>query len=368
VSIEDLDQPTLARLGREWLLHGHLQDRAGMPLVLSKLSRSDMEQIAIDEWMAASPIYSRRMQQALRFEGDGVDTIFKNLQLDVGAPHQFMDFQYQLDSSSYGEFWLAHCGALMDVEPMGEEFVVGMCHHIEDPTFDATAAATNRHAQVRPIHRPPRVPADRHPHCHWTVSIDPSAPAVVDHPNVVRLMSSAAAGLPVVSASAEGGYAGDFDPAFTLESLPKADLLVALREFAIQCHLLFGAYLLAVESRLGYDSALAMGHQVLVGLGGITASRLAAEFDPDLAGLFDLHPLLHPEDYDPAGDPYSYRACLDRHGNAPLDAIARAVDPGARARLSGGRLEIELGHPPVEEPKEMALVRFSTGADFRFRT
>ena len=47
----------------------------------------------------------------------------------------------------HGEFWLAHCGALMDVEPMGSEFVHGMCHTIEDPTFDATAVATN--ARVR---------------------------------------------------------------------------------------------------------------------------------------------------------------------------------------------------------------------------
>ena len=44
----------------------------------------------------------------------------------------------------HGEFWLDHCGALMDVEPMGEEFVHGMCHDIEDPTFDATAGATHR--------------------------------------------------------------------------------------------------------------------------------------------------------------------------------------------------------------------------------
>jgi hypothetical protein len=31
----------------------------------------------------------------------------------------------------------------MDVEPMGEDYVRLMCHDIEDPTFDATAVATN---------------------------------------------------------------------------------------------------------------------------------------------------------------------------------------------------------------------------------
>ena len=122
--------------------------------------------------MAASPLYSLRTQRALDFGNGDVPTIFKNIQLDIGAPHQFMDFRYKVDDPKHGEFWLDHCGALMDVEPMGEEFVHGMCHDIEDPTFDATAGATNPYAQVRPIHRPPRVPADRAPHCHWRVVID----------------------------------------------------------------------------------------------------------------------------------------------------------------------------------------------------
>ena len=121
--------------------------------------------------MGASPVYTRRMQRALGFEGDSVETIFKGMQLDVGAPPQFMDFRYRISDHDHGEFWLDHCGALMDVEPMGPDYVVAMCHDIEDPTFEATAIATNPRAQVRPIHRPPRVPADRTPHCHWTVTI-----------------------------------------------------------------------------------------------------------------------------------------------------------------------------------------------------
>ena len=71
--------------------------------------------------------------------GDDVATIFKGMQFDVGAPHGFLDFRFRVHDDGSGEFWLPYCGALMDVEPMGEEFVVGMCHHIEDPTFDATA-------------------------------------------------------------------------------------------------------------------------------------------------------------------------------------------------------------------------------------
>ena len=85
-----------------------------------------------------------------------------------------MDFRYTVHDRWHGEFHLDHCGALLDVEPMGPDYVRGMCHDIEDPTFDATALATNRRCQVRPIHRPPRLPAGRTPHCAWTVIIDES--------------------------------------------------------------------------------------------------------------------------------------------------------------------------------------------------
>ena len=151
-------------------------DRSGMAWCIKEFGREEMLQIAIEEWAGASPIYTKRMQRALNYEGDDIPTIFKGLQLDIGAPPQFMDFRYTVHDRWHGEFHLDHCGALLDVEPMGDEYVFGMCHTIEDPTFDATAVATNPRAQMRPVHRPPRTPADRHPHCAWTVIIDESYP------------------------------------------------------------------------------------------------------------------------------------------------------------------------------------------------
>src|SRR5690606_40545639 len=100
------------------------------------------------------------------------------MQLDIGAPPQFMDFRYSVTDARHGAFHLDHCGALLDVEPMGPSMVKKMCHDIEDPTFDATAVATNPRARMRPVHRPPRDPADRTPHCAWTVEIDPDSPGV----------------------------------------------------------------------------------------------------------------------------------------------------------------------------------------------
>ena len=46
-----------------------------MALVMEIASAREMQEVAIEEWMAASPVYSRRMQRAMRFAGDGVDTI-----------------------------------------------------------------------------------------------------------------------------------------------------------------------------------------------------------------------------------------------------------------------------------------------------
>ena len=165
-----------------------------------------MLQIAIEQWAGCSPVYTKRMQKALKFEGDDVITIFKGLQLDIGAPPQFMDFRYTVHDRWHGEFHLDYCGALMDVEPMGEDWVRGMCHDIEDPTFDATAVATNPKAQVRPIHRPPRAPADQHPHCRWTVIIDESYPPVSGIPalDVIRQTRAANVELDPIDPDDEG--------------------------------------------------------------------------------------------------------------------------------------------------------------------
>ena len=102
-------------------------------------------------------------------------TIFKGLQLECGFTHQYMDVRFEVENADRGRFWLDRCGPLLETEPRGEDAVRVMCHDIEDPTFDATAVATNPRARMRPVHRPPRIPADRSPHCEWQVFIDHSA-------------------------------------------------------------------------------------------------------------------------------------------------------------------------------------------------
>src|SRR5664280_2967156 len=65
----------LTALVPEYLLAGHLIDRAGMPHLIGALGRDTMRDIAIDEWRGASPVYTKRMQRALGFEGDSVETL-----------------------------------------------------------------------------------------------------------------------------------------------------------------------------------------------------------------------------------------------------------------------------------------------------
>ena len=378
----------LAELGREYLLAGHLIDRAGMPQVISRFGREAMLEVAIEEWMGASPVYTRRVQRALGFSGDDVATIFKGMQLDIGAPHQFMDFRYRVTDADHGEFALAHCGALMDVEPVGEDFVVGMCHHIEDPTFDATACATNPRARMRPVHRPPRTPADRHPHCHWTVTIEHDEEPLPEPEAAERVTASRAATVSL-GPDLPPSYGGPFDPDFQLESLPEPALRRALDEVCLQGHILAHSFLLAVARRWDDEAAGQLGVLQCAGVAGVVASRLVRAFDLDLAGVLALHPAFLPEPYvartvtvdgdvvhfsvddcpalDEVGG-WSWPALL-RGDHAPLEAIVQAVDPQGRVvRTSelAWDITVDRSAPPAKEPSAVTLTRFSTGADFAF--
>lgn len=395
----------LARLVRELLLAGHLIDRAGMPQVLAEHGPDAMRDVAIDEWMGASPIYTRRMQRLLGFQGDDVETIFKGMQLDVGAPPQFMDFRYSLHGPLHGEFWLDSCGALLDVEPMGDELVVAMCHHVEDPTFDATACATNPRARMRPVHRPPRRPLDRHPHCRWTVEIDPDTDPLPEPEQAVLIARTAAACLPLpIVASAFGvdhgrtDYGGPLEADLDLESFAPEVLEAVAEEVCLQGQLLALSFSAAVTVRFGDGAALDLGARQLVGVAGLVAERLAKAFEvgaslDGVAAVLAMHPALRPRSYVDlrlarTGD--ELRVELGRCpalgeevarswpmlltdpdvGARVLGAIAGAVDPTARCEpVEGSAMTwvVTSGHDPRPEPDEVLLTRFSTGADFTFR-
>jgi hypothetical protein len=391
-----LSRHELAVLVPELLLVGHMIDRAGMAWCIEAFGREEMLQIAIEEWAGASPVYTKRMQRALNFEGDDVPTIFKGIQLDIGAPPQFMDFRYTVHDRWHGEFQLDHCGALLDVEPMGDEYVFGMCHTIEDPTFDATAVATNPRARMRPIHRPPRVPSDRHPHCAWTVTIDESYPPAESIPalDLVRQTQAAAWELDAVDQSDEGraDYSGPLLSDLDFGAFSHSALVRMADEVCLQMHLLYLSFAIAVRARAGGDAQLAVsvGTRQLTGLAGLGAERIhrALSLPGGMEGVLrvlELHPLLNPAGYvaaeivgeqlvahrSPAHDDGAWISLCSPESVQPLQAIATAVDPHIGVRVSGTSTDwtaelAEIDTAATELP-EVSVAKVSRGSTFQFQ-
>jgi hypothetical protein len=390
-----LPRAELAILVPELLLIGQLIDRSGMAWCIQSFGRSGMLQIAIEEWAGASPIYTRRMQRALGYSGDDVITIFKGLQLDIGAPPQFMDFRYTVHDRWHGEFHLDHCGALLDVEPMGADYVQGMCHDIEDPTFDATAVATNAKAQVRPIHRPPRLPADRQPHCAWTVIIDESHPEAQSIPalDIVAETRAARWQLAAIDSADEGraDYSGPLLSDFDFAAYSHSALVRIADEVCLQMHLLNLSFGIAVRARAedNTDLVTSICTKQLTGIAGVAAERIrrALKLPADIAGLTEvlrLHPLLNPAGYvvaeiadgrlgvhpSPAHDDGAWISLCTPASTGPLQAIATAVDPHIAVRLEGTNTdwtaEFEQTSTAMKVSPEVEVTKFSLGATFEF--
>jgi hypothetical protein len=359
-----------------------------------------MRDVAIDEWMGASPIYTKRMQRLLGYEGDTVETCLKGIQLDIGAPPEFMDFRMNVIDDHHGEFHLDHCGALMDVEPMGEDFVVAMCHHIEDPTFDATGWATNPKLRMRPIHRPPRSPADRHPHCAWTVVIDETVEDAPEPAMTARVGRSRLARLPLATIGEPSpgdtgmlDYRGPLDPDLHLRDFAIPALLAMADEICIQAHLLVLAFGLAVEDRTSTEDAVDAISRQFTGVAGVVATRLRdalglGRTTEDVATVFELHPAFRPRSYvswdveldgdalrvslgactarDEVGFSSWIRTLADGHDDA-IAAIAAGVDPHWRVTADGAhRWVVAWSDDALAERDEVALTKLSTGVTHVF--
>ncbi|MGI9577164.1 MAG: hypothetical protein ACR2OH_03085 [Microthrixaceae bacterium] len=398
IRLEDLDHEQLADLAREHLLAGQLIDRAGMPVVIAH-GRDTMRDVAIEEWMGASPIYAKRMQRLLGFEGDTVETCLKGMQLDIGAPPEFMDFRYTVIDDRHGLFHLDHCGALMDVEPMGDDYVKAMCHDIEDPTFDATGWATNPRLRMRPVHRPPRTPVDRHPHCSWTVEIDESVEPTPAPKEAERIGTSFAASLPLAQIDAVEGeadgmldYTKALDADLVMRDFASPALRAIVDEVTLQGHLLVMAFADAVQRRLGSEATTDAVNRQFTGVAGVMAERLRHAFDLDggvdsLATVFELHPAFHPRTYVdwsveavegavhlelgecPATEESfgSWMTAIASGEDRALSAIAAGVDPHWHVRRDGPRRwVVEWGNTEVDELAEVTLTKFSSGVAFGF--
>jgi hypothetical protein len=277
---------------------------------------------------------------------------------------------------------------------MGEDQVKAMCHDIEDPTFDATAVATNPQARVRPVHRPPRSPVDRHPHCAWTVTIDRDHPGAEPIPALAVMQATRAAALelaPVDRADEGlGDYRGPLVSDIDFGAFSHSALTRIADEVCLQMHLLVLSFQHAVRARAtGRAQADDIVTKQLTGIAGIMAERLhrALELGRDEAAAVEVlkvHPLLNPAAYvdasygdstvsvrrSPAHDDEAWIARVGPASPRPLQAIVRAVDPCLDVDVIGTEAEwtarVLRRDAPAEEFDEVAGTRFSRGVDFSF--
>ena len=354
----------LAQLGREYMLCAQFNSRTGYAALRINHGDEAYKDVAIANWMGASPVYTRRMQRAMGFVGGtDVATIFKGLQLECGFTHQYFDVHFEVLASDSGRFWLDSCGALLETEPRGADAVKVMCHDIEDPTFNATAVATNARARMVPIHRPPRVRTDGGPHCEWTVAIDPDAIPVME-PDITRAMSGTRLANILIErpASAEPGgmddYSGPVFEQLQLEQLSHAALVVVCSELAVQIHLLIDGLIRSVADRYGEAAAHAVGEFQMEGCCWVMSNRLSRWLGCKGSGIdnvidvLEIHPAFQPREYwsikvtrldehralfelldCPAGDeetPYGWHALLAQHMHSGLEGLVKGVDPRAR--------------------------------------
>jgi hypothetical protein len=401
---EDLNREQLARLLPELMLSGHMMDRAGMPYAMGIFGVDGQTQIAIEEWMGASPNYTRRLREALGVTGDTVEDIFKILQFDIGAPPQFLDFRYSLSDPYHGEFRNDYCGALIDVEPMGVEVVRAMCHTIQDPTFDATAIATNPKARFRPIHRPPREPADRAPHCHWSITVEPDREDLPFPPEALEIAAAEVMSIHLDPIDPCDDGLGDYTgPLFTdirFDQWSRSALIRLAEEIAIEHHLLSLAFERAVRRRGDDATATDLMRKQFTGTAAVGSTRIKESLGlgasaADLATVLELHPTLKPFAYTgvtvarPGAGEFdgvqlripsqsaavrdrSWLATLSADELSPIEAMAVGVDPHwcdltASTSPDGDLLvDISWSNIPARQRDEVALTYLSHGATWEF--
>ncbi|MDG1943814.1 MAG: hypothetical protein P8J17_06085 [Halioglobus sp.] len=395
-TLQQFSRQQLAQLGREFMLCAQFNSRTGYAALRMNHGDTAYKDVAIENWMGASPVYTRRMQTAMGFAGGtDVATIFKGLQLECGFTHQYFDVHFEVSGAGSGRFWLNSCGALLETEPRGKDAVKTMCHDIEDPTFNATAMATNPRARMVPIHRPPRAPVDRVPHCEWSVFIDPEAD-VLEEPEIAQVMSGTRLANVTIERPepAEPGglvdYSGPIFEQLQLEQLSHDALVVVCRELAVQVHLLVTGLMFSVAQRYGEEAALAVGEFQMCGSCWVMSNRLVKLLGCEGAGIDDViavlqvHPAFQPTEYwrfaitklddhracfellhCPACEeamPYGWPALLMRGMSGGLDALVKGVDRRARVEHSaaGGRawdIIIDDVDADIEEPLSVQIAK-----------
>lgn len=353
-ALTDLDHATLAWYGREVMLANHIHDRAIMPQVALQHGMAAQTRAACDEWMGASPIYNRRNRALLNIGGDDVETIFKAFQLDIGAPHTFLQFHWDLQSPSEGQFWLTHCGAYNHVRRLtnaSPEAETQICHHMEDPTFDATVMSVNQRARCRPVFRPPHGEVPAGGPCRWRVFLGDDlvlseANEVLD---VVAQSEAAQFQFAPVAAGCDGlaDYSGPFDRSFRLESLSHPVLARQCKEFALDVHLLQRACYTSIMRDHGEDAAWTMTEEQWRAMAPVYSHRLRKALNISGDDMAAILKLLQVDPYLPGEYLVTGSALLsESHGRFWIeDCAALRDEPRGLVGLLKHRPEVGIATP-----------------------
>jgi hypothetical protein len=242
------------------------------------------------------------------------------------------------------------------------------------------------------VHRPPRLPAGRTPHCEWTVIIDESYPGVSESDGCRALRGSRAASteLREVDHDDEGqaDYSGPLVSDLQFEKFSRSALVRIADEICLQQQLLNLGFVAAVRARADLATAREICEKQLVGIAGVAAERIHRALDLPAGAegalqVLRLHPLLNPAPYVDAsvGTEVTVRASAAHQDGAwitlcgpdslrPLQAAVRAVDPHLDVEAQGSASDWVVRIIVLDEPArvfdEVAVTRFSTGSTFEF--
>ncbi|MEE2034074.1 hypothetical protein Q8814_18485, partial [Rhodococcus sp. CC-R104] len=154
-------------------------------------------------------------------------------------------------------------------------------------------------------------------------------------------------------------------------------------------------FLLGVRKRTDEESALTLARKQLTGIAGLASERIrnALGLPATLEGLatvLDIHPVFAPQQYvdrsisledgrielrigrrGGADADSAWPTLIDSDHLGPLDALVRGVDPHFTARVRSETadeliVDVVRTDTPAKEAGEVAITRFSTGADFEF--
>ena len=224
--------------------------------------------------MAASPIYSRRTQQALKFGNGDVATILKNIQLDIGAPHHFMDFRCRVDDAEPRRV-LAR--ALRRAPRRGTDGRGIRARHVPRDRRPHLRRHRGRDEPARP--GPPAPPPAARP-CgpRAALPLDDHDRSVLPAGRGASVPGDRRAGrgsrrYPIEEPAADGRARSPIRavgtttratsiPTSSSKTSRTAALVIALQEVAVQSHLLLRAFAVSVSQHYGEETALELLPQI----------------------------------------------------------------------------------------------------------